>query len=104
MKHILLSLIPCAGADEYNEIYAVGELKAVGMTAYPNPSQGLVTIVVGEASGFEYQVMDMMGRVVLKGTTSNEMVTIALDGLAKGVCLVSVTTGTNHLTQKVIVR
>lgn len=95
---------PCAGADEYNEIYAVGELRVVGMTVYPNPSQGLVTIVVGEASGFEYQVMDMMGRVVLKGTTSNEMVTIALDGLAKGVCLVSVTTGTNHLTQKVIVR
>ena len=74
------------------------------MTVYPNPSQGLVTIVVDETSGFEYQVMDMMGRVVLKGTTSNQKVAIDLNGLAKGVCFVSVTTGTNHLTQKVIVR
>ena len=95
---------PCAGADEYNEIYSVGELKVAGMTVYPNPSQGLVTIVVDETSGFEYQVMDMMGRVVLKGTTSNQKVAIDLNGLAKGVCFVSVTTGTNHLTQKVIVR
>ena len=96
---------PCAGADEYNEIYAIGESNVFGnLTVYPNPTQGLVTIIVDETSGFEYQVLDMMGRVILKGETHNQMSTVDLKGLAKGVCFISVTTGSNHLTQKVIVR
>ncbi len=96
---------PCAGADEYNEIYAIGESNVFGnLTVYPNPTQGLVTIIVDETSGFEYQVIDMMGRVILKGETPHQMVTVDLNRLAKGVCFISVTTGSNHLTQKVIVR
>ena len=96
---------PCAGADEYNEIYAIGESNVFGnLTVYPNPTQGLVTIIVDETSGFEYQVIDMFGRVILKGETPNQMATVDLKGLAKGVCFISVTTGSNHLTQKVIVR
>ena len=96
---------PCAGADEYNEIYAIGESNVFGnLMVYPNPTQGLVTIIVDEASGFEYQVIDMLGRVILKGETPNQMATVDLNRLAKGVCFISVTTGSNHLTQKVIVR
>ena len=88
----------------YEECVGLEDHKTATLTVYPNPTQGLVTIIVDETSGFEYQVIDMMGRVILKGETPHQMVTVDLNRLAKGVCFISVTTGSNHLTQKVIVR
>lgn len=96
---------PCAGADEYNEIYVVGESEAFGnLTVYPNPTQGLVTITVEGDTGFVYQVVDFMGRVVMSGQSLGQELTLDLSGQSKGIYLISVLSDSRHLTQKVIVR
>lgn len=96
---------PCAGADEYNEAYIVGESATVGgLSVYPNPSQGWVTITVEAASGFEYQLFDLTGKTVLKGSAPSQTASFDLNGLGKGVYFISVTTETRRMTQKVIVR
>ena len=96
---------PCAGADEYNEIYAVGEQETVGnLSVYPNPTQGVVTIGIGEDSAFEYQVLDLAGRTVLKGKCLSPVMTLDLSGVVKGVYFISVKCDAKCLTQKVIVQ
>ena len=97
---------PCAGADEYNDaIYAIGESTVSGcLSVYPNPSQGLVTIAVDEALGFEYQVFDFTGKAVLNGKVMNSAIMLDLNGFSKGIYCISVTTESQCLTQKLIVR
>ncbi len=96
---------PCAGADEYNEIYAVGEQEMVGnLSVYPNPTQGVVTIAIGEDSAFEYQVLDLAGRTVIKGKCLSPVMTLDLSGVVKGVYFISVKCDAKCLTQKVIVQ
>lgn len=96
---------PCAGADEYNEIYAVGEQETVGdLSVYPNPTQGVVTIAIGEGSAFEYQVLDLAGRTVIKGKCLSPVMTLDLSGVVKGVYFISVKCDAKCLTQKVIVQ
>ncbi len=96
---------PCAGADEYNEIYAVGEQVTVGnLSVYPNPTQGVVTIGIDEDSAFEYQVLDLAGRIVIKGKCLSPVMTLDLSGVVKGVYFISVKCDAKCLTQKVIVQ
>ena len=96
---------PCAGADEYNEIYAVGDQETVGnLFVYPNPTQGVVTIGIGEGSAFEYQVLDLSGRTVIKGKCLSPVMTLDLSGIVKGVYFISVKCDAKCLTQKVIVQ
>lgn len=96
---------PCAGADEYNEIYAVGEsVAAIGLSVYPNPTQGWVIITVDDASNFEYQVFDFTGKALMMGKASSQVTSLDLSGLSKGVYFISVTTDAQCMTQKLIVR
>jgi hypothetical protein len=96
---------PCTGADEYNEIYAVGEQETVGnLSVYPNPTKGVVTIGIGEDSAFEYQVLDLAGRTVIKGKCLSPVMTLDLSGVVKGVYFISVKCDAKCLTQKVIVQ
>ena len=97
---------PCAGADEYNDaIYAIGESTVGGcLSVYPNPTQGVLTIMVDDAFGFEYQVFDFTGKAVMIGKTQDRATTLDLGGLSKGVYFISVMTEAKRLIQKVIVQ
>ena len=99
------SNMPCAGADEYNEIYVIGEVETEEeLLAYPNPNQGIVTIAVDGEFGFTYQVFDFMGKVVMYGKAQTPEVTLNLSGISKGVYFILVTTKSRRLTQKIIVQ
>ena len=76
------------------------------VNTYPNPSDGIVSISVeGPVSGFSYKVSNVIGQVVeqprevLGQTTS-----IDLSNLPKGIYMVMVQTGTQQVTNKVMVR
>ena len=96
---------PCAGADEYNAIYVIEEAETkVGLSVYPNPSQGMVILSVQGNYGFRYQVSDFTGKAVLKGNTSERLVTLDLCKLSKGIYFISVICESKCLTQKVIIQ
>jgi len=96
---------PCAGADEYNAIYVIEEAETkVGLSVYPNPSQGMVILSVQGNYGFRYQVSDFTGKAVLKGNTSERLVTLDLCKFSKGVYFISVICESKCLTQKVIIQ
>ena len=96
---------PCAGADEYNAIYVIEEAETkVGLSIYPNPSQGMVILSVQGNYGFRYQVSDFTGKAVLKGNTRERLVTLDLCKLSKGIYFISVICESKCLTQKVIIQ
>ena len=96
---------PCAGADEYDESYAIEAPEMMGnLSVYPNPTQGMVTIMVDDAFGFEYQVFDFTGKTIMIDKTQDRATTLDLSGLSKGVYFISVMTEAKRLTQKVIVQ
>ena len=96
---------PCAGADEYNEIYVIGESEMEDrLSVYPNPSQGMIMLSVQGDSGFEYQVLDFTGKTVLKGKAQEDVVTLDLGKLSKGIYFISVICESKCLTQKVLVQ
>jgi len=96
---------PCAGADEYNEIYVIGESeKEKILSVYPNPTQGVVSISMDDALDFEYQLFDFTGKSVMNGKKHDHTMTLDLSGFSKGIYLISVISESKCLTQKVIVR
>ncbi len=92
--------------EVYITMYIVESVEEDLLTVlfYPNSTQGVVTIMVDNAFGFEYQVFDFTGKVVLQGKTQDRATTLDLSGLSKGVYFISVMTEAKRLTQKVMVQ
>lgn len=97
------SSIPCAGADEYNESYAVSKPTSK-CAIYPNPTIGQLTLSVSETSNFDYRIFDLVGQCVMSGDAHSNEVSLDLSHLDKGLYLLSVEWAGNCLMQKVIVQ
>ncbi len=74
------------------------------MFLYPNPTNGIVTISIPQASRFEYNVLNIMGQEVLHGLSSSENQQLNLTGYAKGIYLIRVNIDGNLIVRKVIVK
>ena len=86
-----------------NEVEGVDE-NLYGIMAYPNPTDGRLTLSVSEASAFSYCVFDLVGQCVMKGDVHGCETSIDLGGLDKGIYFVSVEWKDERMIQKVIVR
>lgn len=104
------STAPVVGADEAGIcVTAVAQAKATWQTsAYPNPSTGLLTLVVRGARGaLTLDVIDALGRPVLRqqlpaGAEVSQ--TVDLRGRAAGVYLLRLSNGREVSSQRVVLR
>ncbi|MBL7985107.1 MAG: T9SS type A sorting domain-containing protein, partial [Flavobacteriales bacterium] len=78
----------------------VKEEELAGISIYPNPSEGMITVNAASAADHTVQVMNLLGEVV---ATSRFNVNTILDltDLAKGVYTVRVSTATAAMVQRV---
>lgn len=74
------------------------------MSLYPNPTNGMVTVSIPQASGFEYCVLNAMGQEVLHGRSLGESQQMNLSDFAKGVYFIKVNVDENLLVRKMVVR
>ena len=86
-----------------NEVEGVGENK-VNIITYPNPTSGLLNLVVATAQGFDYEVYNAMGQVVMHGNVMGQEEALDLNGCPKGVYFVSILMDGNRMVQKVMVQ
>ena len=86
-----------------NQVEGVGEHQW-GMSVYPNPTEGQLTLSVSEASAFSYCVFDLVGQCVMKGNVHGCETRLDLGGLDKGIYFVSVEWKDERMIQRVIVR
>jgi hypothetical protein len=76
----------------------------VNVQLMPNPAISYVTVNTGAIIA-QYQLFDQSGRIVRSNAVGAQNTTIQLDGLAKGVYVLKVTTTDNQIsTQKLVVQ
>ena len=86
-----------------NEVEGVGE-NMVSVITYPNPTSGLLNLVVANAQGFDYEVYNAMGQVVMHGDVIGQETALDLNDCPKGVYFVSILMDGNRTVQKVMVQ
>ncbi|NMH29560.1 T9SS type A sorting domain-containing protein [Flavobacterium silvaticum] len=91
-------LIPGSGSNKYWKVYLNGgvlsspeqELQA-SLLAYPNPVNELLYVKAGAAVlGKSFSIFDGNGRMVLSGKLSNEINTIDMSGVSRGIYFLKV--------------
>ena len=75
-----------------------------GLRAYPNPTDGQLTLTIEGASGFDYHVFSLMGQCVMNGKVTGNETTLDLGHLNKDVYYISIEWNGNRLIKKVIVK
>ena len=75
-----------------------------GFVAYPNPTEGQLTLTVNEVTSFNYQLFDLMGQCVARGEVQGNETRLDLSHLNKGIYFISVEWNDNRLIERVIVR
>ena len=86
-----------------NEVEEVEE-NHYGLKAYPNPTDGRLTLTMEGASGFDYHVFSLMGQCIMNGKVTGNETTLDLGHLNKGVYYISIEWNSNRLIKKVIVK
>ena len=77
---------------------------ASSFMAYPNPTSGTLTLMVDDAQWFDYEVYNLSGQVIMRGSAIGQETRIDLGDCPKGVYFVSIFWNDNRLMQKVMVR
>jgi len=75
-----------------------------GIMAYPNPTDGQLTLSVSGNPCFDYHIYNHLGQCVMNGRVQGNEVRLDLGSMDKGIYVISVTWRDNQLIQKVIVQ
>ncbi len=86
-----------------NHVEGVDECGA-SFAAYPNPTSGRLTLTVADAQRFDYELYDISGQAVMRGSVVGHETQLDLGECPKGVYFVSIRWNGNRLIQKVIVK
>ncbi len=80
-------------------------INASNISIYPNPSKGLVTVVMSAVNaGTTLYVTDMIGKEVFKTVVIDTNTNLDLSNLEKGLYMVTVANGQNKHIQKLIIQ
>lgn len=77
----------------------------IGLSVYPNPCQGQLNVTNNASERLDYSIYNVSGEVILQGFVAEDNVkTLDLSGLTKGVYFFSSISGTGAiLTEKIII-
>ena len=81
----------------------VEELESLGITLYPNPSNGIFKLEGDNLPGSVIKIMDLSGRVLLEQKISNSVETINFDS-GKGLYLIVIDTGERKVKAKLVIQ
>ena len=86
-----------------NHVEGVDECGA-SFAAYPNPTSGRLTLTVADSQRFDYELYDISGQAVMRGSVVGHETQLDLGECPKGVYFISIHWNGNRLIQKVIVK
>jgi len=79
------------------------EENQMGIEVYPNPTKGAVVLVVPQAQGFDYEVYDLSGRMVMSGHAMGDEACLDMSGCTKGTYCVAIIWNGNRLIERIMV-
>ena len=86
-----------------NQVVGVDE-NGSSFVVYPNPTSGTLTLTVADAQRFDYELHNISGQSVMRGSAFGSEIQLDLGECPKGVYFVSIRWNGNRLIQKVIVK
>ena len=86
-----------------NQVVGVDE-NGSSFVAYPNPTSGTLTLTVADAQRFDYELHNISGQSVMRGSAVGSEIQLDLGECPKGVYFVSIRWNGNRLIQKVVVK
>ena len=86
-----------------NQVVGVDE-NGSSFVAYPNPTSGTLTLTVADAQRFDYDLLNISGQSVMRGSAFGSEIQLDLGECPKGVYFVSIRWNGNRLIQKVVVK
>ena len=87
----------------FDETLTIDENTLTGVSVYPNPSEGVITVTNDKNTTNSIEVHDMLGKVVYTSTASTST-TIDLSGNGTGVYIVKVSNENGSLVERVVIR
>lgn len=88
-----------------NCILANNTFEEKGFSVYPNPSNGLVNIVLKEiAENYRINVYDISGKLLLSDTINSELSTFDLSNFVKRVYIIELNSGSKSFHQKLMLK
>ena len=86
-----------------NQVVGVDE-NGSSFVVYPNPTSGTLTLTVADAQRFDYELHNISGQSVMRGSAVGSEIQLDLGECPKGVYFVSIRWNGNRLIQKVVVK
>ena len=86
-----------------NQVVGVDE-NGSSFVVYPNPTSGTLTLTVADAQRFDYNLLNISGQSVMRGSAFGSEIQLDLGECPKGVYFVSIRWNGNRLIQKVVVK
>ncbi len=87
-----------------NVITGLPEKEDLTVRIFPNPSSGTLTLELGDANYQSLQVINAFGQVIQSLDLINGSKEVRLEHLPKGMILIQLSTGSNLLVRKVIIK
>ena len=84
-------------------VNAVSDMKQTIFTTYPNPTNGIFTIKLGEVANYDVTVNNVLGQTVFSTSTNGVNTTIDLSRFDKGIYTVELKDENTIYTEKIIV-
>ena len=86
-----------------SSVSAVSDMKKTSFTTYPNPTNGIFIIELGEVAKYDVRVNNVLGQTVLSTVTNGINTTIDLSAFDKGIYTVELKDENAIYTEKVII-
>jgi|GEM_PF-5959958 hypothetical protein len=92
--------------DNLSFIASNGEtipLSSLLQKVYPNPSNGIFNLVLGDEQNYTVRVYNMLGQIVWEASDVYKHKVISLEGMPQGIYMIDVDNGSYRTTHKVMI-
>ena len=83
---------------------STADFKIQNIGIYPNPSNGVFSIKLGEFVPNKIEIIDLMGKIIYsqKEFTNNQEITLNLSSISNGIYLIKIANDSQSITRKII--
>ena len=87
-----------------NPVLGIGEMTGSGISVYPNPSNGFITVQLPEVSGWSVQLLDVTGRILHQSNATGGKLSVNTSDMSTGSYVLHISNGKTQHNQLVYIQ
>ncbi len=80
------------------------DVNELGISVYPNPNTGRLTIDIGENQNIQIEILDNSGKLIISKATKQQITSIDLSGYTPGIYFINLTNDEISTVKRIIVK